>query len=71
MSDTTTYGDVTVAIGEDFVAEVEIHRPPNNYFDANLIASLSDAYEALDDLVGMGINPEAPGLVALRRLLEE
>ncbi|OAI41806.1 hypothetical protein AYO38_12035 [bacterium SCGC AG-212-C10] len=42
------YGDVTVTIGADYVAEVEIHRPPNNYFDADLIAALSDAYEALD-----------------------
>ncbi len=42
------YGDVTVEIGADFVAEVEIHRPPNNFFDAALIRSLADAYEALD-----------------------
>src|SRR5438045_691726 len=40
--------DVTVELG-DLVATVEIHRPPANYFDADLIAELADAYEALDD----------------------
>jgi len=42
------FGDVTVELGQDFVAEVEIHRPPNNFFDAALIRSIADAYEALD-----------------------
>ena len=43
------YGDVTVIIGGDGVVEVEIHRPPNNFFDADLIGALSDAYEAIDE----------------------
>jgi enoyl-CoA hydratase/carnithine racemase len=42
------FGDVTVEIGDDFVADVQIHRPPNNYFDVALIRSLADAYQALD-----------------------
>jgi 2-(1,2-epoxy-1,2-dihydrophenyl)acetyl-CoA isomerase len=42
------YGDVGVSIGEDFVAEVEIHRPPNNFFDVALIRSLAEAYADLD-----------------------
>jgi len=42
------FGDVTVEVGEDFVAEVEIHRPPNNFFDAVLIRNLADAYSTLD-----------------------
>ncbi len=41
------YGDVSVEVGADRVAEVEIHRPPNNFFDVALIRSLADAYEAL------------------------
>jgi 2-(1,2-epoxy-1,2-dihydrophenyl)acetyl-CoA isomerase len=41
------FGDVTAELGDDLVAEVEIHRPPNNFFDANLIRSLADAYEHL------------------------
>jgi 2-(1,2-epoxy-1,2-dihydrophenyl)acetyl-CoA isomerase len=45
------YGDVTVEVGGDFVAKVELHRPPNNFFDIELIRSLADAYESLDDLV--------------------
>ncbi|WP_099184684.1 hypothetical protein [Mycobacterium kansasii] len=31
------------------MAVVEIHRPPNNYFDAALIEGIADAYERLDD----------------------
>ncbi|MGI9621554.1 MAG: enoyl-CoA hydratase/isomerase family protein [Acidimicrobiales bacterium] len=42
------FGDVTTAVGDDYVAVVEIRRPPNNYFDVDLIASLADAMEALD-----------------------
>jgi 2-(1,2-epoxy-1,2-dihydrophenyl)acetyl-CoA isomerase len=41
------YGDVSVEVGSDHVAEVEIHRPPNNFFDVGLIRSLADAYEEL------------------------
>jgi 2-(1,2-epoxy-1,2-dihydrophenyl)acetyl-CoA isomerase len=40
--------DVTVTLGEDFVATVELHRPPENYFDRALIRALADAYQALD-----------------------
>ena len=40
--------DVTVALDDAYVATVEIHRPPANYFDAALIRELGDAYEALD-----------------------
>ncbi len=41
------FGDVSMDLGDDFVAEVEIQRPPNNFFDARLIRSLADAYEHL------------------------
>lgn len=41
------FGDVTLEVA-DYVASVEVHRPPHNYFDAALIASLADAYEAAD-----------------------
>ncbi|BBY41547.1 enoyl-CoA hydratase [Mycobacterium mantenii] len=40
--------DVTVEfVGH--VAVVEIHRPPNNYFDTALITHIADTYEQLDD----------------------
>lgn len=40
--------DVTIGfVGH--VAVVEIHRPPNNYFDTALITRIADAYEQLDD----------------------
>ena len=42
------YGDVEVA-REGFVAIAEIQRPPNNFFDTNLINALGDAFEALDE----------------------
>ena len=41
------YGDVSVALNAH-VALVEIHRPPHNFFDAQLIANIADACEALD-----------------------
>ncbi|HEV2033196.1 MAG TPA: enoyl-CoA hydratase-related protein [Candidatus Dormibacteraeota bacterium] len=44
----TVFGDVSVHVADDFVALVEIHRPPNNYFDIALIRSLADALEGLD-----------------------
>ena len=43
------YGDVSVtAGGGGHVATVELHRPPNNHFDLELIASLADAFDAVD-----------------------
>lgn len=43
-----TAPDVTVeAAGH--IAIVEIHRPPNNFFDTDLIKGIADAYERLDD----------------------
>jgi len=42
------YGDATVELTDDYVATVEIHRPPHNYFDDALIRSLADAFEGLD-----------------------
>ena len=41
-------GDVSVHVADDFVATVELHRPPNNYFDLVLIRSLADTLESLD-----------------------
>jgi enoyl-CoA hydratase/carnithine racemase len=38
---------VTVKIAE-FVATVEIRRPPHNFFDINLITQIADTYSALD-----------------------
>jgi len=47
MEQPQRFGDVTVA-ADGPVATVELHRPPNNHFDLALIASLADAFEALD-----------------------
>ena len=43
-----SFGDVNVEVEGDFVATVEIRRPPNNFFDGALIGSLADAFESLD-----------------------
>jgi enoyl-CoA hydratase/carnithine racemase len=51
------YGDATVELGKDYVATVEIHRPPHNYFDDALIRNLADAFERLDQ------NPECRAVV--------
>src|SRR5450432_4161181 len=40
--------DITVSIGGDFVATVELRRPPENYFDVTLIRALADSYQQLD-----------------------
>ncbi|HVA82134.1 MAG TPA: enoyl-CoA hydratase/isomerase family protein [Candidatus Binataceae bacterium] len=43
------YGDISIAVNEnDHVALAEIHRPPHNFFDHQLIKDMSDAFEALD-----------------------
>jgi enoyl-CoA hydratase/carnithine racemase len=49
VADELADGDVTVQISNDFVATVEIHRPPDNYFDVALIRSLASVYEVIDD----------------------
>ena len=41
-------GDISVSVGAH-VATVEIHRPPNNFFDFWLMRALADVYESLDD----------------------
>jgi enoyl-CoA hydratase/carnithine racemase len=42
-----SFKDIGVEFSE-FVATVEIRRPPHNFFDVSLIQQLADAFEALD-----------------------
>ena len=35
-----SFGDVTVTVDDDGVGEVEMHRPPANYFDASLLGDV-------------------------------
>ena len=37
-----------VTVGDDFVATVEIRRPPNNFFSMAVIGGIADALETLD-----------------------
>ena len=41
-------GDTSVR-ADGHVALIEIHRPPHNYFDAQLIQDLADAFDAMDN----------------------
>jgi enoyl-CoA hydratase/carnithine racemase len=47
MPDPRSTQDVVVEVS-DFVATVEIQRPPHNYFDVRLIEDLARGFEALD-----------------------
>ena len=48
MTTVTTYGDLFVEIGDDFVATMEIRKPPNNHIDIGLVDSLATALVDLD-----------------------
>ena len=49
MTGTPPGSDLTVDIDVDrHVATVEIHRPPNNFFDYDLIHEIANVYERLD-----------------------
>lgn len=48
--------DINVDIA-DFVASIEIARPPHNFFDYDLISQIADALEGLDE------NPECRAVV--------
>jgi len=48
MTQFGSFPDLSVNI-ENYIATVEIQRPPHNYFDLALIQSISSAFEALDD----------------------
>jgi enoyl-CoA hydratase/carnithine racemase len=45
---TATIGELGLEVA-DFVATVEIRRPPHNFFDMELIRQLADTFEKLDD----------------------
>ncbi len=47
MTNYGTFGDIGVEL-DSYVAVVEIQRPPHNFFNQALIASIGDAFDALD-----------------------
>ncbi len=49
MASTDVSADVHVEVGDDHVALVEIRRPPNNFFDFDLVMALANAFERLDE----------------------
>ena len=49
MTKLANYPDIHIEI-RDFVATVEIRRPPNNFFDLSLIDQIASAFEALDTM---------------------
>ena len=40
---------VGIDIGDDYVATIELRRPPNNFFSLEMVAGIADALESLDD----------------------
>lgn len=49
MTKLANYPDIHVDI-KDYVATIEIRRPPNNFFDLSLIDQIASAFEALDTI---------------------
>lgn len=49
MSETTDTPAVTWTAGDDFVATIELRRPPNNFFSMDLINGVAEALFAIDD----------------------
>lgn len=43
------YGDLTVTKLDNFVVQCEIQRPPNNFFDHQLIKDMADCFEEIDE----------------------
>lgn len=41
-------GAVSIEVGDDHVAKVEVHRGPNNFFSMDTIGGIADALEHLD-----------------------
>ena len=52
---------MTVEVGDDHVATVEMHRPPSNFFDTALIRNLADAVGWVDE----GLTDEAGWAIVL------
>ncbi len=40
---------VGIEVGDDYVAAIELRRPPNNFFSLEMIDGIADGLEALDD----------------------
>ena len=40
---------VGIEIGDDYVATIELRRPPNNFFSLEMISGIADGLESLDD----------------------
>ena len=53
-STTATFGDVTARV-DDHVAEVELHRPPANYFDTALLGGILEAIDWAADHGGRAV----------------
>jgi len=45
----TQYGDIEVTMLDGHVAQCEFKRPPNNFFDYQLIKDLADCFDELDE----------------------
>lgn len=48
MSVKNQYGDIKVTVVEGYVAQCELQRGPNNFFDQQLISDLADCFADID-----------------------
>jgi len=48
MTTASTYGDLGVEVGDDFVATIEIRKPPNNHISIDIVDGLTAALTDLD-----------------------
>ena len=55
IATTAAFGDVSGRLDHDHVAEVELHRPPANYFDAALLGGIVDAVDWAADRGGRAV----------------
>ena len=55
IATTVAFGDVSGRLDHDHVAEVELHRPPANYFDAALLGGIVDAVDWAADRGGRAV----------------
>jgi enoyl-CoA hydratase/carnithine racemase len=53
----TQYGDIGVRVLDGHIAEVEIQRGPNNFFDHELIRDMADCFDDID------VNPAVRAIV--------
>jgi len=53
MNDPSPSAAIELSVGDDFVATIEIRRPPNNFFSMEVIGGIADALRECDENVAV------------------